>query len=36
MRGPQSAKLRLSEAERKDLKALVRRHATPQQLANVF
>ena len=33
MRGPQPAELRLSEAEQKELEALVRRHSTPQQLA---
>ncbi len=32
MRGPQPAELRLSEAERNELEALVRRHSTPQQL----
>ncbi len=32
MRGPQPAELRLSETERKELEALVRRHSTPQQL----
>lgn len=33
MRGPQPAELRLSEAERNELEALVRRHSTPQQQA---
>lgn len=33
MRGPQPAELRLSQAEQKELEALVRRHSTPQQLA---
>jgi putative transposase len=33
MRGPKPAELTLSEAERKELEALVRRHSTPQQLA---
>jgi putative transposase len=33
MRGPKPQTLSLSEAERKELKALVRRHSTPQQLA---
>ncbi len=33
MRGPQAAELRLSEAEQKELEALVRRQSTPQQLA---
>jgi putative transposase len=32
MRGPQPAELKLSETERKELEALVRRHSTPQQL----
>src|SRR5947209_1267894 len=32
MRGPQPAELKLSEIERKELEALVRRHSTPQQL----
>ena len=33
MRGPKPAELRLNEAERKELEALVRRHSTPQQVA---
>lgn len=33
MRGPKPLTLSLSEEERKELKALVRRHSTPQQLA---
>jgi putative transposase len=33
MRGPKPQTLSLSEAERKELKLLVRRHSTPQQLA---
>jgi len=33
MRGPQPAELRLSETERNELEALVRRHSTPQQTA---
>lgn len=33
MRGPQPAELILSETERKELEALVRRHSTPQQMA---
>ena len=33
MRGPKPQTLSLSEAERKELKALVHRHSTPQQLA---
>lgn len=33
MRGPKPPALSLSEEERKELKALVRRHSTPQQLA---
>jgi transposase len=33
MRGPQPAELTLSEGERKELEALVRRHSTSQQLA---
>lgn len=33
MRGPKPQPLGLSETERKELKALVRRHSTPQQLA---
>jgi len=33
MRGPKPPPLSLSEKERKELKALVRRHSTPQQLA---
>jgi transposase len=32
MRGPQPAELKLSEEERNELEALVRRHRTPQQL----
>jgi putative transposase len=32
-RGPKPAELQLSEEERKELEALVRRHSTPQQLA---
>lgn len=32
MRGPQPAELILSETERKELEALVRRHSTPQQM----
>jgi putative transposase len=32
MRGPQPAELKLSETERKELEALVRRHSTSQQL----
>lgn len=33
MRGPRPAELKLSEGERKELEALVRRHSTPQQIA---
>jgi putative transposase len=33
MRGPKPKSLNLSEVERKELKTLVRRHSTPQQLA---
>ena len=33
MRGPKPAELRLNEAERQELEALVRRHSTPQQVA---
>jgi transposase len=33
MRGPKPPTLSLSEEERKELKVLVRRHSTPQQLA---
>ncbi len=33
MRGPKPQTLTLSEGERKELKALVHRHSTPQQLA---
>jgi putative transposase len=33
MRGPKPKPLDLSEAERNELKALVRRHSTPQQVA---
>jgi putative transposase len=32
-KGPKPAELQLSEEERKELEALVRRHSTPQQLA---
>jgi putative transposase len=32
-KGPKPAELRLSEEERNELKGLVRRHSTPQQLA---
>jgi putative transposase len=32
-KGPKPAELRLSEEERKELQALVRRHSTPQQVA---
>jgi DNA-binding CsgD family transcriptional regulator len=32
-KGPKPADLQLSEEERKELEALVRRHSTPQQLA---
>jgi putative transposase len=32
-KGPKPAELRLSEEERKELEALVRRHSTPQQVA---
>lgn len=33
MRGPKAAEVSLSEAERKELEGLIRRHGTPQQLA---
>lgn len=33
MRGPKPEPLSLSEAEKKELEVLVRRHGTPQQLA---
>lgn len=33
MRGPQPAELTLSETEQKELEALIRRHSTPQQIA---
>jgi hypothetical protein len=33
MRGPKPAELTLSETERKELEALVRKHSTPQQVA---
>jgi hypothetical protein len=33
MRGPKPKPLTLSEVERRELKALVRRHSTPQQVA---
>ena len=33
MRGPKPAELTLSEAEQKELEALLRRHSTPQHLA---
>ena len=33
MRGPKPKSLNLSEVERKELKTLVRRHSTPQQMA---
>ena len=33
MRGPKPKPLTLSDAERKELEVLVRRHGTPQQLA---
>ena len=32
-KGPKPAELMLSEQERKELEALVRRHSTPQQVA---